>query len=896
MRIKDNSPKLSSWIKITKAWRIPVAVGLLAVAYLLGYISNPTWNLNTSLDSIKKFLIKTDKAIVGDLRQEMGLYTTNGLATIFLDIPFESLLSIENKRTEALISGILLTSDDDFVPASMHLNSGQPFSVKIRLKGDWVDHLVGDKWSFRIHIEDPSEAILGMKRFSIQAPETRRYEKEWVYHQNLIQEGILTPRYYFVNIVQNGKFNGIYALEESFTEDLLESQSRREGPIIRFSEDLLWKNWENLGIEDSEIEKAVRQIGKFWLTDAGSSEITAFRQNHLTQDELLSGELFTAIELLYSFNQGLLSGDEVFDQELWGKFFALTDLWGSGHSTGWHNLRFYYNPVTGLLEPVVFDALPFEPSATRDTLAFPFGEQGFIQKIFRIPGIQKSYVTNLERVTKTNYLSSLENSYGPELDHFHKILTNFLEKGFFGDIPPIPWDDLRLRAGILANNLESPQPIQGNYKIIQLDGIDHLELYLSNLMVLPVEITELLLDESTQQIDKEWCVDQACLDNIINDGSSLIIAEYAKIRLIIPISDLDPEIHSDSIISVTGLLYGGSTLTTNPLSTNYDPEGIISGARPRNTIGYVLENHPYIEQIDPGNLAFIPGTWDVEGDLVLPDNTNLTIPAGTTLFFDKGAILLINGSFDLQGQVNKPILLSAKEYSWEGIVVIGNGSGDSTWTHAVIENTAGITRGGWVLTGGITFYEESLNLSQVKIGQNTSEDALNIIRADFNFQNVEFYQTTSDAFDGDFTQGTIQNCSLRNIGGDGFDFSGSIVSITDSEFLNIGDKSISAGENSIVTITNSKIENTNIGIASKDLSEVTVDSVTIDNARVAGLAVFIKKPQYGPAYLNADRINFVSTEIPSLCQTGSTLILFGVKIQCKDIDVESLYDQGTLEN
>ena len=47
--------------------------------------------------------------------------------------------------------------------------------VKLRLKGDLPDHLEGDKWSFRIHTRD-GNAIMGMRRFSIQAPKTRGFQ------------------------------------------------------------------------------------------------------------------------------------------------------------------------------------------------------------------------------------------------------------------------------------------------------------------------------------------------------------------------------------------------------------------------------------------------------------------------------------------------------------------------------------------------------------------------------------------------------------------------------------------------------------------------------------------------------------------------------------------------
>jgi len=645
-----------------------------------------------------------------ELRQEIGLYHANGLATIFLDIPFDSLLRIEEKRTQALISGILLTADEDFVPARMHLNNGDPFNIKIRLKGDWTDHLVGDKWSFRIHVQDDNQAIYGMRRFSIQAPETRNYEKEWVFHQNLLQEDILTTRYYFVNIVQNGKFNGIYALEESFTEDLLESQARREGVIIRFSEDLLWKNWENLGVEDSDIEKMVQEIGNFWMTDVDNSEITAFRQGNITKDEFLRSELFTAIELLYSFNEGLIPGEQVFDEELWGKYFAIIDLWGAGHATSWINLRFYYNPITGLLEPIAFDALPFEPSAVRETLAFPFSKRGFIQKIFALPEVQKEYVYHLEQVTQKSYVNSLESRYGDEMNHFHQALSGYLEQGVFGDIPPLPWKELKQRASILRKNLRSPQPIQGNTRTVQVDGSDFIQIELSNLMVLPVEIRGLSLGDKSYEVDKKWCSNSVCENHLIDTEVPFVLRKDSKITLLVPFEDLEINTPPTEQFVIEAALLGGSYISDNPLDSNYVPEGIDQGAKPKTSLSYALELHPFLVQSEPGQLTITPGEWMVSGDLILPEGNNLTIPAGTSLFFESEKILLVNGTLNLEGTAAEPIRLAASNKTWGGIIIFGNSSAESIWTHAIIENTVGINRDGWILTGGITFYKNPTSL------------------------------------------------------------------------------------------------------------------------------------------------------------------------------------------
>ena len=93
------------------------------------------------------------------------------------------------KRNEALRVGILISSDDDFVPASIHVLGGDPLDAEMRLKGDWTDHLQDDQWSFRIKIKN-NGAVFGAKEFNIQMPETRNYLWEWAFHQNLINEGV----------------------------------------------------------------------------------------------------------------------------------------------------------------------------------------------------------------------------------------------------------------------------------------------------------------------------------------------------------------------------------------------------------------------------------------------------------------------------------------------------------------------------------------------------------------------------------------------------------------------------------------------------------------------------------------------------------------------------------
>ncbi|MBT3391100.1 MAG: hypothetical protein HN413_11900 [Chloroflexi bacterium] len=449
------------------------------------------------------------------------------------------MLQIEAKREEALAISVLYSSDDDMVPAKMRYNDEQTLNIKLRLKGDVVDHLEGDKWSFRIHVTENDGAVLGMRRLSLQGPQTRTFMSDWGYHQTLFREGILATRYHFVNVIINGEHKGIYALEESFSEDLLESQERREGIILRFSENLPWYDWGNFMGTNTD-------LGRFWLVhNPANSEITPFRGTRVGNSEILSEEFQAAEALLYSLQHGLLSADQALDEELWGKYFAITDLWGGGHGTIWHNDRFYFNPVTSLLEPVAFDGLVFHPSFERNQLAYPF----YNSRLFDAPGVQKAYVETLEHITAPEYLETLRAEIGPELEGYYNLL---LEE--YADDPnlQLPWETLEIRRDLLARNLNPVQPIRGYYHFVEQDGKTFLQLDLINLMVLPVQLRELVLGDKVLTIEAGWCLLDSCTSKVIVTPEAEILLESSNTNYAVPASFSIPASRLDAGIPPRG--------------------------------------------------------------------------------------------------------------------------------------------------------------------------------------------------------------------------------------------------------------------------------------------------------------------------------------------------------
>ena len=132
---------------------------------------------------------------------------------------------MEQKRTEALKTSKLIYNDQ-FVSASANYK-GEKFKIKIRLKGDYIGHLRGDKWSFRIKV-DSEKTIMGMKQFSLHHPSQRLYLNEWLYHKIMSSQDIaISLRYDFLNLKVNGKELGIYAIEEHFDKRLIENNKRK---------------------------------------------------------------------------------------------------------------------------------------------------------------------------------------------------------------------------------------------------------------------------------------------------------------------------------------------------------------------------------------------------------------------------------------------------------------------------------------------------------------------------------------------------------------------------------------------------------------------------------------------------------------------------------------------
>ncbi|MBT6448015.1 MAG: hypothetical protein HOK38_04630, partial [Flavobacteriaceae bacterium] len=154
------------------------------------------------------------------------------LDTLYIDIDQKNIITIENNRIEKIRN-----NKTNFIQAKAQIKyKNQILKTSIRLKGDRAIHYEDkEKSSYRLKLKK-NNFYKGMKSFSIQKPRIRNYVWEWIFHEFNEEFNSIKLKYEFINLNINGTNKGLYVIEEGFSNNLLEKNKRRAGPIFGLHE------------------------------------------------------------------------------------------------------------------------------------------------------------------------------------------------------------------------------------------------------------------------------------------------------------------------------------------------------------------------------------------------------------------------------------------------------------------------------------------------------------------------------------------------------------------------------------------------------------------------------------------------------------------------------------
>ena len=779
----------------------------------------------------------------------IGGWWSSDAEQLSFDIKHSDFQKLAYQRELALARGVLIGKNDDFVPARLH-HGGRALKAKVRLKGDWADHVSGEKWSLRVKLSG-DETLFGMNTFSLQHPQTRHFVYEWIFHQALAREDLLPLRYDFVEVSINGKDLGVYALEEHFDERLLEHGRRKPGPILKFDESLHWSDIVATGKRGNWSATGQRVFR--------SAPVDSFGLASQRKDPKEWQTWLEAASLLEAFRARQVTVAQAFDSKKLATYFALVDLLGAEHAASWINLRFYYDPIASRFEPVGFDGNAgrrlHNVLGAAETLA---GEDwGFLALAFADPAFVADYVAALERVADPAYLDALLADVQPGLARNLRVL----HKEF-------PW--LRFEPTIFRANQRTIQtvltPGKGLHAYLAKSGPSGIELELANLAPFPIQVVG------------------------ARSGSVSLAPQTTA-----PLPAIPPT-ESAAWVSVPFERRGGaawSDALADALEVEYRVVGSDAVRRekvypwPRRTgvpVQDLVRRAPNVRDFDfvavddaARVISLRPGSHRLDRDLIVPEGYRLHAGPGTSIDLVQSAAIVSRSPLDLRGGPDAPVVIESSDGTGQGLVVIDAGE-RSTLENVSFHGLRSPSREGWQLTGAVTFYRSPVALAHVEFRANVAEDSLNLVRSPFEIDECAFSDASSDALDVDYSDGSIRRSHFLGTGKDAIEVSGANVSVASVRIERAGDKGISAGEHASLQLRDVEILDSSIGVASRDLSHIVADDLLVRGAKV-GVTLYQRKSEFGPAEMELRDARLEEASTPYLLEEGSKLVMAGREVE-----------------
>lgn len=778
---------------------------------------------------------------------------------IYIDIKHKHFQKIAYKREVALKNGLLFTSGEDYVPATIR-HGDKKLRVKLRLKGDLPDHWETDKWSLRIKIRGDN-TLFGMKKFSLQHPLTRVYAGEWFALEALRREGIISVRYKFVDLTINGKHKGIYALEEHFEKRLIEHSEYKEGPIVKFNEDLRWMEYVSLQTHEKEYGS--------W----SSSYIDGY-----SKDRSKNSLFAKATTLLEGFRAGQYKTTDVFNGKKLAFFIAMKDLLGASE-LDWNDFRFYYNPVTSLLEPIGFD-FHFDGKVIKKLFSYAGGikykddswqqnPNSFIPLIFKDKEFFVLYNQALSRVSAAEYIDDLLKDTEQGLQNNLNIIHSEYP-GFNLSLDAVYKNQQFIKKALA--------PDKGFHAYFYNASSGNIAVEMGNIQSMPIQVLGIS--------HKKLTLFKPVATILLGTKKPSETVNYDVFRFVIP----SEEIKIESVLADLKVNY--RIVGTEAIrQTNIFPWQRINKNFKNNDLVRSESNvkqFNFISVNEEEKKIFIkPGSWNIQENLIIPKGYIVECGPGTDLNLSNFSSILSFSRFNFQGSENLPIIIRANsENSGKGLAILGTNE-QSEFKYVRFQNLANPAYGGWKLSGAVTFYESPVKISNCLFSDNRSEDSLNLVRSNFTIKKSLFRDTFSDAVDIDFSDGEISDSVFNNCGNDGIDISGSVVSVAGIMMDTVGDKGLSAGEDSRLEGANILITDAEIAVASKDLSKVAVNNIQVKNCKI-GFTVYQKKSEFGPGTMSIQNYKMDETKIGFLVEKESELSVNKKKIEPSGENVKGI--------
>ncbi len=754
---------------------------------------------------------------------------------IQMDIKFRHLQRIQYLREQALEDGLIsMEIKNEEFPVKLTLN-GKTHNAKISLTGLVAFPHLRDpmKWSFQVKVSG-DDTFKGMKRFAMLRPATRGYMTDWLGFELMKERGLIGLRVDYVHLAINGKPIGIYYMEERFDKYLVENNSLREGILFKLD-----------------------------------GEFSAYQESKLLSDPGTRAQLLMVKSMWRDMMAGELPPGFFFDRKKMAQAFALCDLMNNNHPLARQNIRFYFNPVTGLTEPIIREWETIRLTEVSNLRLFiekpiplsrhaKFVNDPILKLIYDNLEFKRHYIQEAEILSQSEFLDQL-------LLRNEDKINSLINKVYR------TWPFYKLYMHKLYENQDYIHSVlfpKDDQLAAYFSSKDYntLQLSLHNQQYLPVEVSHLSWRDSILLYPKTPIV----LDTKEKEQPQLFSFQIPKRTQL-------PDDYQKNI-KVHYSIYG--------LESRKRTIGVLPQVVELNTVDRIeklLNNGSYstfdfVVTDEKNEIISIPnGECTISIDLVIPANKRLEIEAGAQIDLVNGASIISYSPIYAKGQEEMPIRIISSDSSSRGVSVI-QADQRSQLSYVIFDKIAGPTADGGMLQGAITFFESPVSINACTFSNGrTGKDYLHIRRSDFSLDHSLFKNIDGNALGVNYCSGVISNSSFVNIGQDGITIISSKLGMNQLFLNNIGDQGLLAKGNSQLTIRWSDIRHAEIGIAVSGQSEVRIFDTLLENNNV-GISIYEENSEQGKAYINAERLKIKDSATPYQIEKGAKMILDGAPL------------------
>lgn len=714
------------------------------------------------------------------------------------------------------------------------------FSGRGRITGDLKDHLEPGKRISSLSITLKEGNVGGVVKFRLLIPDTRQSENEIFWSLLMEQLGYPVPFRRMVNVNLMGENHG-FIFEEKPEKEFLESNGFREGPILEFDERQLWSNF-----------LLTRSWGR-WLD-----------QLKIKNSDFLKNKV--AYEIAYR------SLDPKFARN---RFFDLYDSVNkeyAPHGVTAHNRKYLYDVIYNDYLPIYFDGDVFE--GKENLCSGSSADQNSSSNTPKTDSAIKVLEAKFrDRTLNARFSDTYRCVAAAVLEHFAFVEIKFKEVRPLQSVELGLDDDLS--TAILRHKGLRFRPPLFRYNPRNRTGEECFYIHPESSAYLDrfPDLLSAYQSSGTRKSKEEWgeshyrnfghrerreffstTADAFLFEHYVERYPDLLAAYDAVSGQLE--KDSWGRNHFWSVGFKTGRnIYGpgdeeSSIEAIETLIEQAEPESFWGNCQPlsEKKLKKVFsgEERPLMFGRVPYygflNVAYSPEVAEVFREInVLDSDATIEIPSGITYI----KLSAQNAKIDVRLLADDAYLvLHNSSVVDSSINVLGTKS--RTQRLEVRYNTK-------LLTSCLTLIDSVVRQSTFVSSSCNREDAVNFIRVDGISVRLDIRDAASDGFDADFSHVQFDSVRIENSGNDCIDLSAGVYNLRDIDLHQCGDKGVSAGERSLVSLRNVSIADANIGIASKDLSRVSLSGmVSIKDAETC-LTAYQKKQEFGPAFISSDK-------------------------------------------